>query len=405
MRDHRACDQRSAFAYRLRETTKGQGELTISLWNKTETAIAGPIFVVVDETGLADVQVGSHHEQTASGKPIFELVPLDKELLPGGMTQSYPLAFSMPAGLAREEANKLHLTTRVFGRQGSPDARKVARAKEDKEDSDFATKGKNYTQADLNRAIAAQRQAAPDLLKKPNVFATGITEDSKGNLALRVYTETRSAAKSLPGTVGNMTVDVTPVPGGFKAGPSLTTVTSNGGKITSQATRDSATSTAGKKTLQNAQSPAASSSSTASPQIVTPVNPTLRFERPVPIGVSTFNGDSAICASGTIGARVKDPSGKLYAISNSHVWGEQGFALIGQNVVQPGQGDNLCVADTAANTIGLVADFTDYRNTVAGGAFFAPGLSLDSLKNKAFGRGRRHRKGSASENAPFCSWR
>jgi hypothetical protein len=366
---------------RLRETTKGQGELTISLWNKTDNAIAGPIFVVIDETGLPDVQVGSHTDATANGKPVFELVAVDKELLPGGMTTSYPLAFSMPAGLSRDEANKLHLATRVFGRQGSPDARKLAREKAAREDADFATQGKNYTQAQLNAALDLQKQVTPTLADKPDVFATAITEDAKGNLALRVYTETRAAAKSLPASFGDLSVDVAPIPGGFKAGPSLTTVSSSGGTATSKATRESANSTGGKKGLQNAapRGDTKNLGSSGAPSTVVDVDQQTRFDRPVPIGVSSFNGDSGICASGTLGCRVKDPSGKLYALSNSHVWGEQGFATIGQNIVQPSQGDNACLADTPANTIGTLAGFTDYQNANAASIFFKPGLPMNFI--------------------------
>ena len=61
-----------------------------------------------------------------------------------------------------------------------------------------------------------------------------------------------------------------------------------------------------------------------------------RCPRPVPIGVST--GHPAITA-GTIGCRVKDASGKVYALSNNHVYADEGGAKIGDNVLQPGPYD------------------------------------------------------------------
>ncbi len=347
---------------RLRETKKGQGELAITVWNKTATSVAGPIFVVIDDTGLEQVQVGSHDMETAKGKPMLLVVAEGKELIPGAMTSSIPVAFSMPEGMTRDEAAKLHLETRVFGRTGRPDAAQIERERQAREDADFATSGKSYTQADLEAAFALQAQATPDILKKPDTLATAITEDDKGNLALRVYTETRAAAKNLPGSVGDLKIDVKPIPGGFKGGPSLTTVTRKGDTATSLATREKA----GKNTSNK-------------PSLVTKVNTQQRFERPVPIGVSSFNGDNNVCAAGTLGVRVKDVGGKLYVLSNTHVWGDMGFATVGQRVVQPSQGDNNCVADPINNTIALLTDFTAYRNSDPASQYFHPGLNLNFI--------------------------
>jgi len=358
---------------RLRETAKGQGEVTVTLWNKTDSAVAGPIFLVIEETGIANVQVGSHTVETSKGKPVFELLSANEELLPGGMTTSFPLAFAIPEGLTREEANKLQLVTKVFGRQGAPDAAKMAREKQAREDADFATRGKSYNQSDLDAAIALQRQVTPDLMKKPDVLGTGITEDANGNLALRVYTETRAAAKTLPGSVGNLTVSVEPVPGGFRGGPVQNSVTyARGGQAQSKRTRDQGAKTSGDKS-------GAGKKTSASPSLVTLVDPTQRFDRPVPIGVSTFNAETGTCASGTIGVRVKDPGGKLYAISNSHVWGDMGLATVGQLIVQPGLGDNNCLAQEDVNTIGILADFTAFQNSITTGPFFRPGLTFNFI--------------------------
>ena len=63
---------------------------------------------------------------------------------------------------------------------------------------------------------------------------------------------------------------------------------------------------------------------------------TARFERPVPIGVST--GHPAITA-GTIGARVRDIKGNVYALSNNHVYANVNSANLGDPVLQPGSFD------------------------------------------------------------------
>jgi hypothetical protein len=62
-------------------------------------------------------------------------------------------------------------------------------------------------------------------------------------------------------------------------------------------------------------------------------DPTARFSRPVPIGVST--GHPNITA-GTIGARVSDGQGNTYALTNNHVYADVNKASIGDNVLQPG---------------------------------------------------------------------
>ncbi len=65
------------------------------------------------------------------------------------------------------------------------------------------------------------------------------------------------------------------------------------------------------------------------------VDPTARFDRPVPIGVST--GHPAITA-GTIGARVTDGT-LVFALSNNHVYADVNEASIGDAVIQPGNFD------------------------------------------------------------------
>ncbi|KLN64964.1 hypothetical protein [Vibrio sp. VPAP30] len=66
-----------------------------------------------------------------------------------------------------------------------------------------------------------------------------------------------------------------------------------------------------------------------------PVDPTARFERPVPIGVST--GHPAITA-GTIGARVTDGT-NVFALSNNHVFANSNDTNIPENMLQPGPFD------------------------------------------------------------------
>lgn len=80
------------------------------------------------------------------------------------------------------------------------------------------------------------------------------------------------------------------------------------------------------------------------------VDPTARFDRPVPIGVST--GHPNITA-GTIGCRVTDGV-DVYALSNNHVYANENLASIGDNVLQPGSYDGGVDPD---DSIGTLADF------------------------------------------------
>ncbi len=73
------------------------------------------------------------------------------------------------------------------------------------------------------------------------------------------------------------------------------------------------------------------------------VDPTSRFPRPVPIGVSI--GNIGECSAGTLGARVK-AGNTLYVLSNNHVMALENTAPIGSDILQPGRYDTNCSAST-----------------------------------------------------------
>ncbi len=77
------------------------------------------------------------------------------------------------------------------------------------------------------------------------------------------------------------------------------------------------------------------------------IDPTARFERPVPIGVSTGHPD---VTAGTIGCRVTDGS-NVYALSNNHVYANSNSATIGDDVIQPGTFDGGSLPDDAIGTL------------------------------------------------------
>ncbi len=89
------------------------------------------------------------------------------------------------------------------------------------------------------------------------------------------------------------------------------------------------------------------------------VDLTARFDRPVPIGVST--GHPAVTA-GTIGARVTDSQGNVYALSNNHVYAVENNATRGDAVIQPGTFDGgLSPADD-------IGTLERWQSVVFGGA-------------------------------------
>ncbi len=81
------------------------------------------------------------------------------------------------------------------------------------------------------------------------------------------------------------------------------------------------------------------------------VDPTARFDRPVPIGVSTGHPD---ITAGTIGCRVIDINKNVYALSNNHVYANSNDASIGDAVIQPGSFDG---GSSPADDIGTLFDF------------------------------------------------
>jgi hypothetical protein len=72
------------------------------------------------------------------------------------------------------------------------------------------------------------------------------------------------------------------------------------------------------------------------------VDPTARFARPVPIGVST--GNAASCSAGTIGCRLVGG----FALSNNHVYALENNPGTG-TIVQPGLYDTRCVYNETDN--------------------------------------------------------
>jgi len=168
----------------------------------------------------------------------------------------------------------------------------------------------------LEIAIAAQEFHTDVLMTNPGVVGTGVGLNADGEPVVVILTETRGV-RGLP-----RTLDGVPV------------VVRQSGKIYAL-----------KHECGHKGPPCGGGEEN------TPTDSTARFDRPVPIGVSTGHPD---ITAGTIGARVRDSQGYVYALSNNHVYADENQASTGDDVIQPGNFDG---GSLQADYIGNLAEF------------------------------------------------
>jgi hypothetical protein len=109
--------------------------------------------------------------------------------------------------------------------------------------------------------------------------------------------------------------------------------------------------------------------------MVVALGDTISRQRPAPIGVSTGHPD---ITAGTIGARVKDAAGNVYALSNNHVYANQNEANIGDIVLQPGPYDGGVYP---GDRIGTLYDFMPIDFTFAGENYMDAAIALSSTSD------------------------
>jgi hypothetical protein len=176
----------------------------------------------------------------------------------------------------------------------------------------------------LRAAIATQEQYTDGLMLLPNVIGTAVTADPGGRGAIVVYARAAD--------VRGLRADLD----GF---PVILQVT--GDIVALQANAHPKPDNPG-----NGNGGGGGGGGGGKPK----VDPTARFPRPVPIGVST--GHPAITA-GTIGARVVGSNG-VFALSNNHVYADENQASKGDHVIQPGSYDG---GSLPGDDIGTLADY------------------------------------------------
>ena len=176
----------------------------------------------------------------------------------------------------------------------------------------------------LAKAIAAQERHTDALLARAGVVGTGVGHGPDGKAAVFVLTE-EAGVRGIPSRLDGVPVI-----------PQAT------GKIVALGRPPCTGPPSERPDWCNGDDP------------VDPVDPTSRFERPVPIGVSTGHPD---ITAGTIGARVTDGT-NVYALSNNHVYADENLASIDDEVIQPGTYDGGSLPD---DLVGTLADFVPIK--------------------------------------------
>jgi hypothetical protein len=148
---------------------------------------------------------------------------------------------------------------------------------------------------DIRGAIAAQERHTEALMRRPGVLGTAVGLLPNGRAAIRVFV-LDATPREIPAALDNVPVEV---------------------RVTGR--------------------------------LVAHSDPTMRL-RPAPVG---FSVGHPLITAGTIGARVVNASGQLFALSNNHVLAASNDASIGDPMLQPGPFDG----GTSADRIGTLAAF------------------------------------------------
>ncbi len=189
----------------------------------------------------------------------------------------------------------------------------------------------------LAKALAAQKRHTEVLMNLPGVVGTAVSWTSTGQPLVKIYMERIG--------IGGLPKDLDGVPVALE--------------VTGRIQALGAPPCKG----PNANDPECQNSGGGGGG----VDPTSKFQTPVPIGVSAGNMESiqqvlslVNCTTGTLGARVKDSNGNLYALSNNHVFALSNTAIPNSQIVQPGpaDADPVCSQDLSHyNPLGTLEPF------------------------------------------------
>ena len=323
------------FVEGLRSPEATTHEVFIVLKNKSGAPLKGPLAVVIDTAKATDFSLDWYTDTLADGQEYYGLVDVDDELPARQNSRRRKLYLKTAAGIGDAERAAFEVPLRVV--QLSPEHI------ESKKPVDEVVEGKKYNREEFERVKAIQERAAKHLLDQHGEGVCGVFlgEDDNGNLNILVSTARRGVSREIPGTFEGVDM-ATEVVGGFR--------------------RYNPPQVQYRRTF---------------------------IDRPICIGVSGIN-ITGVCASGTIGCRVKDQLGNLYALSNNHVFADEagfepdgstagGPAAVGEIINQPSPGEDIVTpcGKPAAYFLGTLAAWEPLRYIDATAGIF-PTNTIDA---------------------------
>lgn len=314
---------------KLTTTGRTRHYVTVSIKNITEEDLPGPIRFAVLGTKVDALKVHNADGSLQTGHPFFELLGEGKHLPAGKRTSPLRVVFASENVLEPEARQQFELEYRVTRdglayaeNQDDPLPKLAQRPANDDRPYD-----ENHPE--VQKVMALQEKFTDELMAqdrlREGIYATGVTLDDNGRLAIRVYISRLGIADGLPKSIGGVPVvyEVTsPIRPRYIPG------VDNRGQ-------------AGRPLPQPPGPP-------LPPCFVFPPfppcdsnrDPQTFFARPVPIGVEIFNVQTTVpffggCSVGTLGCRVRR-GGQVFILSNNHVMARENLAAIGERIGQPG---------------------------------------------------------------------
>jgi hypothetical protein len=345
----------------LRSSSRTAHSVTLTIKNISGEDLKGPIAVIVDETGISELKLTQTDGKLSDDRGYVRIVDADSEFKAGKVLRSQKLNFETAESLKPAVRGQFDLKIRVCRVTATDIA----------ENTDELIEGKSYSQKQLDHVMSVQEKWTFPLMEmgKGNVYGTGVSEDAEGNLTVKVYTQRSGLKEELPQTLEGIPVQIKVTGEAFSAEhPKSRLVYDNGRPKVGQGSK--------------VQGPAPVEGRTDEDGVFHPRfsgpggDPSIRFARPVPIGVSISNANRLFdtdpfepsCYRGTLGCRCVDSIGNKFILTNCHVGGgllqtpegdpiPLGFVggFPGEPIVQPGTGDSGCFFDTA-NQIGELTD-------------------------------------------------
>lgn len=306
---------------KIRATREGGYFVGIRLRNASDLEIPGPLYLVVESTGIAGLTARFSQEDEAKTSTIKFLPPAGT-LKPNALSLGKRLDFVSNGELNLKDLDELKLEWKAL--------RKLDE-KQQPQAGEKGLAGKSYSAEELKRAMRVQERWTEQIMQAQEVVGTAISENRDGELVIQVLSTLPGIARELPRELEGIPV-VVKATAPIMAGPA--------------------------PPQGRADAPLVPEAENGTPQAGPGGNPRERFERPIPIGVSTSNVRD-VCLSGTLGfAAIGNEDGQLRIVSNHHVWARGGNAEPGEGVLQPSRGDSGC-SRNQDNVIGRFEDLEE----------------------------------------------